>query len=181
VRKVALVLVGGALLIPGCSGYGESETEGTSTVQAPTTTETPSSTAAEGTTNGETVREDVFARLQTPSENIHCDAWVYGPRSKDAEMRCFIDEISGPELPRPEGAMCDWEGGRLFQIPAKAAGHRASFCDAFGARPGQLVTLEYGKIWTYGPYKCLSSRLGLLCTNATGHGVFLSRERQEPF
>jgi hypothetical protein len=41
--------------------------------------------------------------------------------------------------------------------------------------------LDYGKLWTYGPYTCLSSQLGLLCTNANGRGVFLSRERQLPF
>jgi hypothetical protein len=43
------------------------------------------------------------------------------------------------------------------------------------------LTLAYGQAWNYGPFTCLSSWLGLLCTNASGHGAFLSRATQQPF
>jgi Family of unknown function (DUF6636) len=161
----------------GDEGSGRADSTGRGVIgSSVSTAPAGSSTEAEMQPN-----PDVVATIQTPSGNIHCDAWVYGPRDKDAEMRCFIEEISGPELPRPSTAHCDWDGGRSFEIGGREAGGRASFCDALGGRPTKPVTLDYGRAWSYGPYTCLSSLLGLLCTNASGHGVFLSRETQQPF
>jgi uncharacterized protein DUF6636 len=140
-----------------------------------------SATAPGSSATKETQPTHEVVGIRTPSRNIHCDAWINGPKDTDAQMRCYIKEMSGPDLPRPTWADCDWEGGRLFALGSKSLGGRASFCDALGGRPRKVVTLGYGSAWSYGPYRCLSSRLGLLCTNSDGHGLFLSRDRQEGF
>jgi uncharacterized protein DUF6636 len=41
--------------------------------------------------------------------------------------------------------------------------------------------LSYGSTWQGGQFTCESSPEGLRCTNASGHGFFLSRERSELF
>jgi hypothetical protein len=38
--------------------------------------------------------------------------------------------------------------------------------------------LAYGKSWTYHGFTCTSRTNGLRCRNASGHGFFLSREKQ---
>jgi hypothetical protein len=98
-------------------------------------------------------------------------------------MRCTIEEMSGPDLPAPEGMDCgERAGGRNFELSGTGPGSRTWFCDAIPAEPGYPdETLAYGSVWRNGPYTCLSSRLGLLCTNLDGHGLFLSREQQHPF
>jgi hypothetical protein len=183
VRKVVIVLLGSALALAACSvGDDETVTGAGSTSGTSGGLADQSSTAASDSTRSETqTTDDVVASIRTPSRNIHCDALVYGPKGTDAEMRCFIEETSGPDLPRPQEAQCDWEGGRLFALPGKGPGIRASFCDVLGPPAPEVVTLEYGSAWRHGPYTCLSSRLGLLCTNSDGHGLFLSRVQQQPF
>jgi hypothetical protein len=163
-----------AVCFIGCSTQGDQTSE-----QAQSTA--GSSSGSDETTSTGTQQWDYKVHsFKTPSGNIHCAAVVVGPKITNAEMRCFIKEIAGPLLPRPKSAHCDWDGGRSFGIGGTGAGSLASFCDMLG-RPTKPLTLEYGKVWAYGPYTCLSSQLGLLCTNADGRGVFLSRERQLPF
>lgn len=113
----------------------------------------------------------------TPSGNIRCDAYVDGPL---ATMRCSIRRMSNPDLPRPPGLDgCDWEGGRWFVLGRSGPGVRFAPCDALVDRAPQR--LGYGKAWRHGPFRCLSSRLALLCVNGNGHGLFLSREQQRVF
>ncbi len=40
-------------------------------------------------------------------------------------------------------------------------------------------SLPYGRFWQAGPFTCLSARSGLVCTNATGHGLRLARRARE--
>lgn len=173
---VMSVCVGGCSDGAARSGAAESNATGSTRAGGATASGTRSQT-------GEAPAADEFAAIRTPSGNVDCLAWVYGRGDAEATMRCYIDEISGPDVPRPDWAQCDWEGGRLFELPPSGPGTRASFCDAIPARPGTYrdETVAYGRIWRHGPYTCLSSRLGLLCTNANGHGLFLSREQQRPF
>jgi hypothetical protein len=180
--KRAIVLVALSVCIVGCSdgavrnSQAQTDAPGSTRAGGETASDTRSQTA-------EAPASDEFAAIRTPSGNVDCLAWVYGPGDEEATMRCYIDEISVPDLPRPDWAHCDWEGGRLFELPPTGPGRRASFCDAIPARPGTYrdETVAYGRTWRHGPYICLSSRLGLLCTNANGHGLFLSREQQRPF
>ncbi len=180
--RVSLLFVGLAVFLAGCSGGdGETTTEVESATGGSTSVVGQSTTAPASTTTTKTRPTDEVVGIRTPSGNIHCDALIYGPKDTDAQMRCFIKEMSGPDLPRPAWAECDWEGGRLFGLGSQSPGSRSSFCDALGARARPVVTLAYGSAWRHGPYTCLSSRLGLLCTNSEGHGLFLSRDRQEGF
>lgn len=180
--RVSLLFVGLVVFLAGCSGGdGETTTASESAAGASTSVAGQSTSAPAFSATKETQPTDEVVGIRTPSRNIHCDAWIYGPKDTDAQMRCYIKEMSGPDLPRPTWAECDWEGGRLFALGSKAPGARTSFCDALGGRPGEVVTLGYGSAWSYGPYRCLSSRIGLLCTNSDGHGLFLSRDRQEGF
>jgi hypothetical protein len=114
----------------------------------------------------------------SPTGNIRCIAIVYGARK--GSMRCSLNRIA-KLLPRPEWAQCDWEGGKLFSLHETAAGERASFCDAFGGIYKPPTRLAYGRTWQRGPFTCLSSQLGLLCTNVRGHGLFLSYGQQRFF
>ena len=115
--------------------------------------------------------------LVTPSGNIRCDAYVNGAA---ATMRCLVRRRSGPDLPRPSGLDgCDWEGGRWFALGPSGPGMRFAPCDALIDPAPQR--LGYGKAWRHGPFRCLSSRLALVCVNSNGHGLFLSREQQRVF
>jgi hypothetical protein len=38
-----------------------------------------------------------------------------------------------------------------------------------------FVTLAYGKTWRHRGFTCTSRFTGLTCTNAAGHGLFISR------
>ncbi len=113
----------------------------------------------------------------TPSGNIRCDAYVDGSM---ATMRCLIRRMSGPDLPRPSGVDgCDWMGGRWFVLGRGGLGMRFAPCDALIDPAPQ--GLGYGRTWRHGPFRCLSSRLALVCANSNGHGLFLSREQQRAF
>lgn len=115
--------------------------------------------------------------IVTPSGNISCAAYVDG---LSATMRCLIRRTAGPDLPRPTGLEgCDWTGGRWFSLGRRGAGSRFAPCDALIDRRPQH--LAYGAAWRHGPFRCLSSRLALLCTNSDGHGLLLSRQQQTVF
>ena len=115
--------------------------------------------------------------IVTPSGNIDCAAYVSG---STATMRCFIERTTGPDLPRPAGLEgCDWTGGRVFALSRRGPGTRIAPCDALVDPEPQR--LAYGTAWRHGPFRCLSSRLALLCTNSQGHGLLLSRQQQRVF
>ncbi len=116
--------------------------------------------------------------LWTPSGNIHCYVDLVG--SRESGMRCLVNRIA-KTLPRPKDIEgCDWTGGRYFQLGADGAGRGFAPCDA--REPNQpLVRLVYGTVWKRGPFTCLSARIALLCTNRTGHGLYLSFEEQRAF
>ena len=112
--------------------------------------------------------------IVTPSGNISCAAYVDGAT---AGMRCLVRRRSGPDLPRPAGLQgCDWMGGRWFTLSRRGPGSRFAPCDALIDRSPER--LAYGRAWRHGPFRCLSSRLALLCTNSNGHGLLLSRQQQ---
>jgi hypothetical protein len=115
--------------------------------------------------------------IVTPSGNVSCTAYVDG---RTATLRCLIQRTAGPDLPRPAGLEgCDWTGGRWFQLGRIGPGSRFAPCDALIDPSPQR--LAYGRAWRHGPFRCLSSRFALLCTNSQGHGLLLSRELQRVF
>ena len=115
--------------------------------------------------------------IVTPSGNISCAAYVDG---NTATMRCHIERTVAPDLPRPAGLDgCDWTGGRVFALGRRGPASRIAPCDALVDPSPQR--LAYGTAWRHGPFRCLSSRLALLCTNSQGHGLLLSRQQQRVF
>ena len=185
-RPVSLVpvflLLALALGTAGCSGEGSRSAASTVTETSAATPgastdagDPPSSTDAQRSEQPDALPETVG--IVTPSGNISCAAVV---SRLHTTMRCTISETSGPDLPRPRGEQgCDWLGGRVFSLGGKGAGARIAPCDALADSSPQ--TLAYGRVWQYGPFRCLSTRLALVCTNAQGHGLLLSRDQQRTF
>jgi hypothetical protein len=40
----------------------------------------------------------------------------------------------------------------------------------------RYVNVPYGRTWHHGAFTCLSRTIGVTCRNASGHGLFLSRQ-----
>ena len=77
---------------------------------------------------------------------------------------------------RPDGSGVDWHGFALR--PAKSGELNCTggiLYDNGKYRP-RYVALAYGKSWHRAAFTCDSRRTGVTCTNAAGHGIFLSRE-----
>jgi hypothetical protein len=114
-----------------------------------------------------------FIRFQTPSKNIGC---LYSPslERRPAYMRCDI--LSGLR-PKPT-ASCelDWTG---YTIQADSRARPT--CAGDTVYDSKARILAYGKTWRQGPFRCISRRTGLHCTNATGHGFVLARARSRTF
>jgi hypothetical protein len=122
----------------------------------------------------------VAARLpgvRTPSKNISC---FYVPQRPTAHgnLLCNIKEASYTRalkdrcIAPPTGL--DWHG---FTLSDTKRGEIlcAGGLMYDGRDTPTFVTLAYGKTWRHAGFKCTSRLTGLTCTNAHGHGVFLSR------
>ena len=110
---------------------------------------------------------DAYVPFRTPSKNIACAyATGFGP----VTLRCDI--LSGL-VPQPRGrCQLDWTGVSMGR--ASRAGPTCAGDTVYDAK---APVLAYGKVWTRGPFTCLSSWAGLSCANRAGHGFFLSRDR----
>lgn len=105
--------------------------------------------------------------FQTPSRNIAC-GYVTG--LGPASLRCDIRSGLRPE-PR-SACELDWTGLTLG-VTGRA---RPSCAGDTVASPDARI-LGYGRTWSRGGFTCLSARIGLMCTNRSGNGFFLSKER----
>jgi hypothetical protein len=107
-----------------------------------------------------------FVPFRMPSGNIAC-AYItgFGP----VTLRCDI--LSGLR-PRPR-ARCevDWTGLSM------GLGSARPTCAGDTVFDRRAPVLKYGTVWRRGPFTCISLLIGLSCTNRTGHGFFLSKER----
>jgi Family of unknown function (DUF6636) len=111
-------------------------------------------------------RESVYVTFRLPSGNIACGyATDFGP----VTLRCDI--LSGMK-PRPRGRCeLDWTGLSMGRGTARPT------CAGDTVYDPKAPVLKYGSIWKRGPFTCVSLLIGLSCTNRTGHGFFLSKER----
>jgi hypothetical protein len=106
-----------------------------------------------------------FEQFRTPSGNIGC---VY-----DATwLRCDIRSGILHAPPKPKNCDLDWGGG--YTIGAK--GHAQVMCAGDTAIDPHSRPIPYGTTWHAGPFRCSSNLDGLRCTNASGHGFFLSKD-----
>jgi hypothetical protein len=116
--------------------------------------------------------------VRTPSKNIRC---FYVPQrpTTHGNLLCNIQHAS---YTRALQARCiapptglDWHG---FTLSDTRRGEVlcAGGLMYDGRDTPTFVTLAYGKTWRHAGFTCTSRVTGLTCTNAAGHGLFLSRE-----
>ena len=115
--------------------------------------------------------------FQTPSGNIEC---YVGTGDGPSDIDCTIFNRAGPPaLPRPANCIAAW--GHHFSMTER--GKVQMKCGEPGesnTAPG-VASAPYGQTGEFGGIVCQSSRKGLECKNADGHGFFLSRKRQSVF
>jgi hypothetical protein len=105
---------------------------------------------------------DTFIPFRTPSGNINC---LYGQRS----LRC---DITSGLVPAPRGACdVDWTG-----LEVGVTGRAGPVCAGDTTIDRRARVVRYGSAWRRDGITCLSQRIGLRCTNRSGHGFFLSRQ-----
>jgi hypothetical protein len=104
----------------------------------------------------------------TPSKNIACNVGKLGARSATAPygIGCVVYSKASSR-----GNAIWW----MRRTGSASQGYMA-------ADPATDVPkLAYGRTFTWRGIRCTSATTGLTCKNASGHGFFLSRERQRIF
>ncbi|WP_377290814.1 hypothetical protein [Rhizobium sp. SG2393] len=105
--------------------------------------------------------------FETPTGNIGC---VYTPAGGS---RVYVPADGGPEL------SCDIVEPRYIRATLSARGPGVLSRDVADQGCCGGFVLNYGEVWTAGPFRCTSERTGLSCERRDGHGIFLSRKRTE--
>ena len=114
------------------------------------------------------------------------DALQGGFRTPSGNIACELDE---------HAAVGSFAGRRtlfcvVFSASSAAHGQRTWLMTTTGRAhvvwivaniATETPTLAYGRSWRFEGFRCSSRRVGLTCSNRTGHGYFLSRERQRIF
>jgi hypothetical protein len=113
---------------------------------------------------------DVITSFRTPSGNIYCA--LVG--EEENMLRCEIRSMLNPLPPQPYPGYCEFDWGAGFLLPRQGKPEILCISDTIG---GSNYTLPYGKTWENAGFKCLSQKAGLKCTNSSGRGFFLSREK----
>jgi len=122
--------------------------------------------------------------VRTPTHNISCFVVPIKP-TVHSNLLCAVKRsyyglslqhycVDGPpgvdwqgfELPWNGAARVECSGGVLYDIGRDTPHYRV---------------LAYGSTWRSHRFTCKSRRTGLTCTNARGHGLFLSRESYKLF
>jgi hypothetical protein len=112
--------------------------------------------------------------FRTPSGNIGC-LFASGPQA--ASIRCDIRSKLHPALRRP--ANCDLDYGDSLELGR--TGRAQPVCHGDTAIDPHARVLAYGRTWERSGLTCTSRKDGLTCSNRSGHGFFLSRQRWRAF
>jgi hypothetical protein len=109
--------------------------------------------------------------FRTPSKNIYC-LYNSADSTTPAFLRCDIRSHLRP-APRPHSCV---EGayGESVGMTKTSAAH--VLCISDSVYDAKARVLAYGMRWSRDGFRCTSRAVGLTCTNARGHGFFLSRE-----
>ena len=119
----------------------------------------------------------VVREFRTPTGNIGC---VFSSGlSGDAAptVRCDIRSRLRPEPKRP--ASCPLDYGDSLQV--RRTGRPILVCHGDTAIDPHARVLAYGHLFRRDAITCVSRFSGLTCTNASGHGFFLSRQSWRVF
>jgi hypothetical protein len=103
--------------------------------------------------------------FRSPTGNIGC---VYALDL--GYLRCDVRDGVKPLPPMPKDCEYDW--GQGFWLHNHG---RATIVCAGDTALGVGNVIPYGTSWSRGAFTCASSSSGLRCTNADGHGFFISR------
>ena len=117
----------------------------------------------------------VVRGFRTPSGNIGC---IYDSSLGPAPyLRCDIRSRLRPLPPRP--ARCDLDWGESYGM--RSTGRVSITCHGDTAIDPRYPALRYGSTWRSGGFACDSQKAGLRCSNRSGHGFFLSKQRSYRF
>ena len=116
----------------------------------------------------------VVARFQTPSRNIACLYSSPLTGGGPALLRCDIRSGLKPEPQR--ACELDWTG-----LTVQRRGRSEPVCAGDTVLGARVPVLRYGRTWSRGGFTCRSRRTGLRCTNRSGRGFVLARERWRLF
>ena len=115
--------------------------------------------------------------VKTPSQNISCFYVPQRPTSHgnllcNIKQAVYTKALQSRCIAPPTGL--DWHG---FTLSDTKRGEVlcAGGLMYDGRDTPTFVTLAYGTTWRHGGFTCRSRVTGLTCTNARGHGLFLSR------
>ena len=113
--------------------------------------------------------------FRMPSRNIGCllEPPLPGATSKPV-LRCDI--LSGLKPEPRRRCELDWTG-----ISLGVTGRARPTCAGDTAYDRRTRILAYGATWRRAGITCRSRRTGLRCTNRSGHGFVLARERWRIF
>jgi hypothetical protein len=120
--------------------------------------------------------------FHSPTGNIRC-LFVPGARGPDHILCNVAHSDYGATLQ----ARClarhslDWHG---FELSARGKGlvvcSGGILYNPDTQRPS-YVNLPYGRAWRHGAFTCRSRVTGVTCRNASGHGLFVSRQAWRAF
>jgi hypothetical protein len=112
--------------------------------------------------------------FHSPSGNIRCYV-VHGTLRCSLAQADYAAALQARCIAPPTGL--DWHG---FELGARMRGTLTCsggiLYDPDTERP-VYAALAYGRSWHRGAFTCRSQTAGVTCTNARGHGLFLSRQR----
>jgi hypothetical protein len=113
--------------------------------------------------------------FRTPSGNIYCayEHYSFAP----IDLRCEIRSGVKPLPPKPRTCEFDWGAGYAM----RQTGRPHILCISDTIHDFKARVLGYGTTWRGGAFTCTSKTTGLRCSNRSGHGFFLSRERSYSF
>jgi hypothetical protein len=109
--------------------------------------------------------------FQSPSGNVFCELITEEKNS----LRCEISSSLKPQPPEPYPGYCEFDWGMGFLLPADAKPEILCISDTIANQ--NKPVLAYGRTWNNNGFKCVSQKTGLTCTNKSGIGFFLSREK----
>ncbi|OBI77042.1 hypothetical protein [Mycobacterium sp. E740] len=128
------------------------------------------------TRDGQTTQLGADVAFTTPSGKTSC---MTDADYSEGALACLVELIDPP--PRPADAYGEWKGGWVDYD-----GSNVTIGSVHGD-PGRFVAgqgaeLPYGRVLTFGDYRCRSDSVGLFCANdAAQTAVKLSDAGVEPF
>ena len=116
--------------------------------------------------------------FRTPSGNIGCVFSEGFTGDSVATIRCDIRSRLVPEPSPPKG--CRLDSGDSLEI-TRFAGRAILVCHGDTAIDPRSRVLAYGHTFRRHGVSCVSRAVGITCTNARGHGFFMSRQSWRVF